>query len=52
MRGVSSSGGGNGLLGLRERVHVLGGRLSAEPTGDGGHRLWAELPLATVGVSS
>lgn len=44
--------GGHGLVGLRERVHVLGGRISAEATADGGHRLWAELPLALAEVSS
>lgn len=40
----ATAGGGHGLVGLRERVHVLGGRLSAEPEPGGGHRLWAELP--------
>jgi len=31
----SSSGGGYGLPGMRERAELLGGRLSAEPTADG-----------------
>ncbi len=32
---VVPSGGGHGLTGMRERVEVLGGRLSAGPTGAG-----------------
>ncbi len=37
--------GGFGLLGLRERVAVLGGRLEAGHTPGGGYRLRAEIPL-------
>jgi signal transduction histidine kinase len=33
--GGGSPGGGYGLTGMRERAELLGGRLSAEPTGDG-----------------
>jgi signal transduction histidine kinase len=44
--------GGHGLVGLRERVQVLGGRLTSEATPAGGHRLVAVLPLATAGVAS
>jgi signal transduction histidine kinase len=33
--GPGSDGGGYGLTGMRERAELLGGRLSAEPTGDG-----------------
>ncbi|MFE7405218.1 sensor histidine kinase [Isoptericola sp. NPDC057559] len=36
--------GGFGLTGLRERVELLGGRLDAGPTTDGGYRLRAVLP--------
>ena len=36
---------GNGLLGMRERVTALGGRLRAEPRGEGGFTVRAELPL-------
>ena len=48
-----STGGGQGLVGIRERVHVLGGALSASATPGGGHRLHARLPLTstTVGAS-
>jgi signal transduction histidine kinase len=32
---IVGAGGGYGLTGMRERAELLGGRLSAEPTGDG-----------------
>jgi signal transduction histidine kinase len=37
-------GAGTGLVGLRERVHVAGGRLEHGPTADGRFRLHAWLP--------
>jgi signal transduction histidine kinase len=48
-----TAAGGHGLVGIRERVHVIGGELSVGSTPDGGHRLRARLPLssATVEVS-
>jgi signal transduction histidine kinase len=36
---------GVGLLGMRERVTALGGRLRAEPRGEGGFTVQAELPV-------
>ncbi|MEU5989403.1 sensor histidine kinase [Spirillospora sp. NPDC047418] len=36
---------GTGLLGMRERVAALGGRLRAEPRPEGGFSVCAELPL-------
>jgi signal transduction histidine kinase len=36
---------GVGLLGMRERVAALGGRLRAEPRGEGGFTVQAELPV-------
>jgi signal transduction histidine kinase len=36
---------GVGLLGMRERVTALGGRLRAEPRRDGGFTVHAELPM-------
>ncbi|GAA0937899.1 sensor histidine kinase [Actinocorallia libanotica] len=37
---------GVGLLGMRERVTALGGRLRAEPRGEGGFTVQAELPMS------
>jgi signal transduction histidine kinase len=42
--GARSSGPGLGLVGMRERVSALGGRLHAGPQDDGGFRVRAELP--------
>jgi signal transduction histidine kinase len=43
--GRRPSGGGHGLLGLRERVAALGGRLQAGPRPGGGFRVVATIPL-------
>ncbi len=43
--GGDGSGGGSGLAGLSERVHMVGGRLEAEPTADGGFAVHVSLPL-------
>lgn len=39
------AGGGNGLLGMRERATALGGELEAGPLAGGGFRVLARLPL-------
>ena len=44
-------GSGVGLLGLRERIGLLGGTLAAGPDRDGGWRLVVWLPWATGGVA-
>jgi len=43
--GSAASGPGLGLVGMRERVSVLGGRLHAGPQDGGGFLVRAELPL-------
>jgi signal transduction histidine kinase len=40
-----AGGDGHGVLGMRERAAMLGGRLTAGPTPDGGYQVSAELPL-------
>jgi signal transduction histidine kinase len=38
-------GSGRGLVGLRERVSVVGGDLRADARADGGFTVWARIPL-------
>ncbi|MFD8491917.1 sensor histidine kinase [Amycolatopsis sp. NPDC059657] len=39
------TGGGNGLIGMRERAHVFGGTLDVGPAPGGGWRVFAKLPV-------
>ncbi|MFG1797029.1 sensor histidine kinase [Nocardia sp. NPDC049149] len=41
----SGTSGGNGIIGMRERTHALGGALTAGPRPSGGFRVAARLPL-------
>ena len=41
---LARSGSGNGLIGMRERVRVCGGRLTAGPTATGGYLVEADIP--------
>jgi signal transduction histidine kinase len=43
--GTTSAGTGLGLIGMRERVSALGGRLHAGPREGGGFQVQAELPV-------
>ncbi|TDD75696.1 sensor histidine kinase [Actinomadura darangshiensis] len=45
------SGGGHGLVGMRERATMLGGRFAAGPATEGGFLVEAELPLTSEGNS-
>ncbi|MFC1420915.1 sensor histidine kinase [Streptacidiphilus cavernicola] len=42
---LAAAGSGRGLVGLRHRVEVFGGRFSAEAMSDGGFQVRARLPL-------
>ncbi|MFF2811150.1 sensor histidine kinase [Streptomyces sp. NPDC058000] len=43
-----SPGAGHGLLGMRERVQMLGGEMTADHTADGGFEVAAFLPVANT----
>lgn len=45
-RPFESAGGGNGLIGMRERVAMLGGEFRAGACKDGGFAVFARLPTA------
>ena len=44
-RRATIEGGGHGLIGMRERVALYHGELTAGPQPDGGFRVHARLPL-------
>ena len=48
-RSSGESGDGNGLVGMRERASLYGGRLEVGPRDRGGFRVHAELPIKVLG---
>jgi signal transduction histidine kinase len=46
--GAPAEGTGHGLIGMRERVAVFGGELTAGPVPGGGYRMSARLPYAAA----
>ncbi|MFF2086746.1 histidine kinase [Nocardia sp. NPDC058176] len=46
---VRTGPGGNGIIGMRERAHALGGALTAGPRPSGGFRVAARLPTRPAG---
>lgn len=41
-----SPGAGHGITGMRERVTMLGGEMTAEVTADGGYEVAAFIPVS------
>ncbi|MFF8773629.1 sensor histidine kinase [Kitasatospora sp. NPDC015120] len=46
----AGTAGGHGIVGMRERVTAVGGRIAVGPRPEGGYRVFAELPLRAAGI--
>ncbi|MGW6726216.1 sensor histidine kinase [Nocardia sp. NPDC055029] len=49
---VRTGAGGNGIIGMRERAHALGGALTAGPRPSGGFRVAARLPARPAAAAT
>ena len=49
---LADGGGGHGVPGMRERVRVYGGELTAQPRPDGGFLVRARIPLGQAELVS
>jgi signal transduction histidine kinase len=49
---LEETGGGHGLIGMRERAGMLGGEITAGPTSEGGFVVTAKLPTEPVETAS
>ncbi|MGW3623834.1 sensor histidine kinase [Streptomyces sp. NPDC000880] len=47
-----SPGAGHGITGMRERVTMLGGEMTAEPTEDGGYEVTTFIPVAAAAATA
>ncbi|MCX4824666.1 histidine kinase [Streptomyces sp. NBC_01142] len=47
----ASPGAGHGITGMRERVTMLSGEMTAEPTEEGGYEVTAFIPVAAVAAT-
>ncbi|TQK52859.1 signal transduction histidine kinase [Streptomyces sp. SLBN-118] len=47
-----SPGAGHGITGMRERVTMLGGEMTAQPTQEGGYEVTAFIPVAAAETAS
>lgn len=51
-RAPSQRAGGFGLIGMRERAELIGGRLASGPSADGGWLVELRIPRDAVGASA